>query len=1751
MKPAVFDMPTEEEILTHLGSSPFQKNATNDNSLPTEEEMRAYMRSVREPQSVSTSSRRANDFISQVRDYIKGVHPAVTKIERFGPGSIPNSKHKQGNALDFHVKEAQTGNEIAQTFLSNPQRFGINALIWNGKIWSERTGWKPQPYRGPHAHRDHVHVEWSSAKMPLALEEFGKDKRVNLHRTQENGASTSIIDRVRQSMNVPGESETSPNIFQRVQKALSDTRAAIKLTPEQSETLRTELKGHSTRKKKLRQIIYSENTPESRKERLAEELSRVEKREAEIIERLQRGVPPRGDERARMQLESRRREALRGEGATVDLDTALARLNSYWYAKTKGEKARGVEGKSLKQVLENPPPDFPSKEELETVRAFLRRASRGGAVAESDLLFAFQQLEDLVRQRTVRARGFETQPRPLHGTVARAMDEEERLYESRAMDEEARGRFLTAGSVLSAFAGGYGLGQLLAGRGMETLLFMMFADPAMATGFDIAKTARAPTVEELIKNFTYSESLGTKLIEEGEPFWKGMILDVLVGHAGGSLFTMARSGIKSLAKNHLSHLRAVTGKPDLDLDIVADLVNDVHKYEIPRQQLPDGSVVHRSPSGSVITQFPDGGTAERLPNGTVIKTKADGSIVVEGDAPREVPEYQPPREAEPEGMKMQRFPKEGAYVADVVSDERLPIKDVEGFPKDVAAAEPPNVRADVEQKLREDAAISSKFPETLSKQADETYASDVPDSRDPVNITPSGKSVIESVTELARKLDIPVSWKKIKGRNILGFYKIDAKQIRIKKPWDIPTIAHEIGHHLDFEFNLLGPRGNTTQVFDKELFYLGRATTPKGAGFEVLRREGVANFVDLFIRDPDAAQRVAPQFFAHYIKNTPQEMQSLVEGIANAVKEFRVDPQAIGQTFALPKSESVLEKFSRSYRTFREDVVDRFDPIRRVIREITGGRSLSRSPRLGRDNPEALLQNYQGIAKKIEHYLDVEQFDAKGKSVGRGLNRILDDISVGEYTLFRNYWKAKHVLDLESKGIKTGAGLEIDDPVKVAQRAIEDVQRKELDAKFDKVIDELRNYSYNLLKYAEDKGMLPEGLSDFLRDKYPHYMPMNRLMEAGIDEEIIGMFAQSMSQKGLVGKKVLHEIKGSTRPTLDPLEQLAKNTIRILQSSDSNEILAKLVKAQGKGPGPFRIVSEGGDNTIKVMVAGKALHVEMAPDLYRAIQQMDDDAIHWSIRVLAVPAQTIRVGAILAPEFMARNPIRDLTAGFINAGMRPWKFLQGLVDIVIPQKFGGKQLLNEYYRAGGGYAILTTQNYQEMQKAALKGRLADGSRIITSRSVWNSVKKAIRLPITLLESLSRISEEATRVGFMKQRIQHYTKKGLSYEDALTQSVAEARDLIDYATRGSRMRNINMLYEFLNAQIQGIDKAARSIKDDPFGFAKRVVMATIVPSFIEFLANKDKDEWLNRPGWQRNFFWSFELEDGTWIRIPKPFELGIPSTIFGGFLEYAFMKNPHAFDEVMRESIEQLVPGLEKYFLPAIVRPIVETVANKNFFFGGKIVPDSREKLEPSLQYTKRSSEVAKLVGQMINVSPAKLDHLVQSYFAGLGRLGLNIADMIYTGEPPKNVKDVYDLPVIRGFIVNPQGPRLVEVEKFYETWKELEREEKSIRDIAKETGQSAFELRTKRGFDVHRYDAYKLAYSFMRFLENEFYNAPTRQEQKAIGNMMLKMAQEFNKSERNVMAVAESILPGISRKMEASERKRAIESERISKQMSR
>jgi hypothetical protein len=287
---------------------------------------------------------------------------------------------------------------------------------------------------------------------------------------------------------------------------------------------------------------------------------------------------------------------------------------------------------------------------------------------------------------------------------------------------------------------------------------------------------------------------------------------------------------------------------------------------------------------------------------------------------------------------------------------------------------------------------------------------------------------------------------------------------------------------------------------------------------------------------------------------------------------------------------------------------------------------------------------------------------------------------------------------------------------------------------------------------------------------------------------------------------------------------------------------------------------------------------------------------------------------------------------------------------------------------------------------------------------------------------------------------------------VTEAAFAARDItVDFARAGAQAKYVNQLVAFFNANVQGIDKLVRELRERPATVVPRLVALITMPSIGLYLLQRDDPAYQEVPAWQKALAWVIVERDAhgrvahIW-RIPKPPELGI---LFGSIpeqiLEWTRQHDPHALT-AMAQALENLNP----LHWPDALAPLIATWANKDTFTGRPIVPEGATALPPAEQSTTYTGETARVIGRIINVSPAKIEALVRGYFGGLGTYGLQAgnvavrAERALRGQPPlarplaTGGDRLAAMPLVRGFAVREPG---MDAESVVRTLQDFDRAE--------------------------------------------------------------------------------------------------------------
>lgn len=487
----------------------------------------------------------------------------------------------------------------------------------------------------------------------------------------------------------------------------------------------------------------------------------------------------------------------------------------------------------------------------------------------------------------------------------------------------------------------------------------------------------------------------------------------------------------------------------------------------------------------------------------------------------------------------------------------------------------------------------------------------------------------------------------------------------------------------------------------------------------------------------------------------------------------------------------------------------------------------------------------------------------------------------------------------------------------------------------------------------------------------------------------------------------------------------------------------------------------GMDHILGIMFDGKKQLYQLSPDLYRAMLSLDREASNILIKLLGAPARLLRAGATtFSPEFLIRNPIKDQwTAAILSKyGYVPFAdAVKGIFSIVNKDK-----IYQDFLSSGGLRSSIVSLDRPEMQRAL---------KILTQLGKSRSRKlgeQVILHPIDTMRILSEFGEEMTRVGEFAKGRRAELKAGKGQKEAKTLAAFASREVtVDFGRMGTKTSAVNQLVAFFNARIQGGDRLVRAMKDNPgkvlaFGFT-----GVTLPTILLYLNNRQDPRYTELARWQKDVFWIFPTGSMThkeWAkmsaeqkeefnrenpiyRMPKSFDLGLFfGTIPERALQYLDTRDPKALDD-MWESIKD---GLAFNVTPTFALPFIENMANYSQFRERPIVSRSKEKLEPREQFGPFTSEAAKLIGEVFNVSPAKVDNVIRGFSGGAGRLATDVLDPVLRREGPSlPARTLADIPIIRALVARFPA-QLESIETFYKALNKSQTANATFKELRKQ-----------------------------------------------------------------------------------------------------
>lgn len=623
----------------------------------------------------------------------------------------------------------------------------------------------------------------------------------------------------------------------------------------------------------------------------------------------------------------------------------------------------------------------------------------------------------------------------------------------------------------------------------------------------------------------------------------------------------------------------------------------------------------------------------------------------------------------------------------------------------------------------------------------------------------------------------------------------------------------------------------------------------------------------------------------------------------------------------------------------------------------------------------------------------------------------------------------------------------------------------------------------NTLRWKHENGFLTQDLYDELRLR-DGYAPLNRIMDKD--------GPSSLKAKGQNKRSLIMKFKGSTRDFINPIESIVADVYATQARIELNETIKALDKlARAAGPHGGKIAERipakdlKGTNVEKLTeslrklaeeqvrkaVAAGAIaqwdahammqNIDLAFDqdaskvLFKATDtnekgerivylwengekvpillgsdQLGEDI--WNIfAAVGNPSdmgagleaavyftQFFRAGVTKSPVYIVTNWFRDQLATWaLSRDFTPfWTGLRGMRDVV--KQGDAVKRYNAWAGQGGGvdsHLIDTMGRQGDSMQLRENGYFAAPTR-------WQKFLRTME-----------ISELASRVAHMEAAYQRMLADGLSEEEAAFEAAYNAHDVMDFSKRGSRTMAMARLVAFLNAQIQGLSAALRTMggkRDDyvnvrdaitpylkaadghPLSIGEREALPNSMRIWVKLVAigliglalkwiNWDDPEHEELSRGDMGFTHWFVKVGGHWWRAPKPFELAIFSNLFEAMFDRLAKNDPTAATRFLKSIRDTVLLNPEMQTANVIstvyhgATGLLDSLTGKSQYAKDKSdIPQRLKGLPPEMQWDAYTSELSKLLAGTFGMSPYKTDNVIRSLFATVGKDVLTASDYV-------------------------------------------------------------------------------------------------------------------------------------------------------------
>lgn len=614
---------------------------------------------------------------------------------------------------------------------------------------------------------------------------------------------------------------------------------------------------------------------------------------------------------------------------------------------------------------------------------------------------------------------------------------------------------------------------------------------------------------------------------------------------------------------------------------------------------------------------------------------------------------------------------------------------------------------------------------------------------------------------------------------------------------------------------------------------------------------------------------------------------------------------------------------------------------------------------------------------------------------------VLDELLNGEMPEIADISEAAQMLiftrqkisEAKKNGLKPVFGYE----VTAYDSQLEAERLLKANPEFDDLAKRVYAYFDDLLQYRIDAGLDTQKHVDAMKKRYPNYVPTMRV------EGTEGKTARRARRNGgIVVSNAIGRAVGGDAVIMPLHTAMSRKTVAVMKNAGLNQFGEQLVQSwnQDKSiPGVNKVDLVDYSSTDQY-VDSEELYVPVTNNVFSVLRGNDrynitmDEGLAQALNAFQPDkyansdvAKLLKKGNDLFkalctgynPIFMVRNLVRDAQdAAFYSTDSATWAkmFPSAWKQIVT-----NGEIWQQYKALGGSYASMldyTTGMVKEPKSAA--GKLA---------AKYESLGQAIEAAPRLAEFMTILANKGG------SKTADGVKTGKFTQSDLMEAMLGAADITTNFARGGTVTKMlnKYLVPFLNPSVQGADKFVRNITDRK-GFkawaslAIKAAALGILPELLNGLLYRDDDEWDDIPDQTKSNYYLFKLGDGYWMKIPR----GRALAVFSVGATYAQEKakgNDPKFSDVIEVVKSNVAPTdiFNQNIATAWTQTKLFNPDNPGTtWYGGNIESDRLQNYRPGERYDEKTDELSKWIGKTFNLSPKKINYLLDQYSGVVGDL---------------------------------------------------------------------------------------------------------------------------------------------------------------------